>query len=95
MHYFGYSFYFEKKKDTLIMDDFKSALLDFVKFQNAQQLRLHERMETQELRLRERIEKQQLQIQERIEKQQLQLQERMGKLLIQNQKENQEKSEQK
>ena len=27
------------------MEDFKNALLDFVKFQNAQQLQLQERME--------------------------------------------------
>ena len=35
--FLSYSFSFEKKKrDTLIMENFKSALLDFVKFQNAQ-----------------------------------------------------------
>ena len=44
------------------MKDFKSALLEFVKFQNAQQLQLQERIE---------------------------------KLIIQTQKENQEKSEEK
>ena len=39
------------------MEDFKSALLDFVKFQNAQQLQLQERIETQQLQLQERMEK--------------------------------------
>ena len=39
------------------MEDFKSALLDFVKFQNTQQLQLHERMETQLLQLHERMGK--------------------------------------
>ena len=38
------------------MEDFKSALLDFVKFQNAEQLQLHERMETQQLQHQERME---------------------------------------
>ena len=39
------------------MEDFKSALLDFVKFQNAQQLQFQERTETQQLQLKKRIEK--------------------------------------
>ena len=39
------------------MEDFKSALLEFVKFQNAQQLQLQERIETQQLQLQERMEK--------------------------------------
>ena len=39
------------------MENFKSALLDFVKFQNAQQLQLQEWIETHQLLLQERMEK--------------------------------------
>ena len=55
------------------MEDFKNALLDFVKFQNIQQLQQREWIETH----------------------QFQFQEKMEKLLIQTQKENQVKSEEK
>ena len=39
------------------MEDFKSALLDFVKFQNAPQLQVHGSTETPQLQLQERMEK--------------------------------------
>ena len=47
----------KKKRNTFIMEDMKRALLDFVKFQNAHQLQLQERIETQQLQLQERMEK--------------------------------------
>ena len=53
------------------MEDFKSALLEVVKYQNEQLLKLHKRLEEKLLVQNEQIEenqnKQQLKLQERIE----------------------------